>query len=854
MKNLSIFICFFITLPIFTQNVWINNGATVMNTSGVDVIVNGGVINQLNGTFDNSGTMHVFGDWTNNAGNTAFIPTSPGKVILEGANQQIQGTDITEFFRLELSGTGVKRLTDVYTIIDDSLILNDREFDLDTNTAFVTNPATGIITRSTGFCSSLLNGGLARTTNSTGTYLFPMGSSVGTARYRPVEIIPNNTATNVYKVRMANVDPSNEGFNIATKESAICSVNNLYYHKIWQLSGTSSADIAFYYDVTLDGNFSTAAHWQTIPQWEDMLSTTNSIVASPALSSITKSNWSNFAPYYEYALAITTPPVSLTTTPSPPTICSYDTLTFYATPGYVNYDYYLNGNIVQSGTDSILNLNGLSTGDSVYVIITDNLSCNAQSAAINNITVNPQPTITITSLPNDTVCSGSSVTLAGNGANTYNWDNGITDNTPFTATTSTTFTVIGLDANGCSDTTSVNLIVNPKPVISANAVPSSTICAQDTIMLYGSGANVFMWDNGITDSIPFVATTSNTYTVIGLDTNGCSDTSNISITVNPLPTVTILTNPGDSICLGDSTQVSASGNATTYTWNNSQTNNSYYVNTSTDSIIILTGVDANGCTNSDTTIIRVLPVPTLTLYSDTSICIFNSVQLQAVGTNIGYISWNNGTTLDDSTSTTPTATPNTTTTYIAVAGIGSCTVSDTVTVTVLPLPTVNAGNDTTILFGQSMVINATAPSGSYNWSPDDYLSCTNCLNPTANPEFDTEYILTVTDNNGCVNSDTIFIKVDLECTDLFVPNIFTPNGDGDSDYIKVLNKLCVQNMTFRIFDRWGNNVYSSTNPNEFWDGTYNGNRAETGVYVYVLKATLTSGKEILKKGNISLLK
>ena len=61
-------------------------------------------------------------------------------------------------------------------------------------------------------------------------------------------------------------------------------------------------------------------------------------------------------------------------------------------------------------------------------------------------------------------------------------------------------------------------------------------------------------------------------------------------------------------------------------------------------------------------------------------------------------------------------------------------------------------------------------------------------------------------------------------------------------------------MSFKIFDRWGNNVYTSDNPDEFWDGTYKGKRAETGVYVYVLKATLTSGKEIMKKGNISLLK
>ncbi len=855
-KSGAFFFCWILLVAqqLTAQNVWVNNGATVMNTSGVTVVVNGGVINQNSGTFDNSGEMIVTGNWINNAGNTAFINSSPGKVTLNGGNQQITGTDITNFFRLELAGTGIKSLVNIYTVIEDSLILNDREFDLDTNTAFVTNPSAGIITRTTGFCSSLQNGGLARNTLSTATYLFPVGSSLGTTRYRPVEITPNNASANVYKVRMANVDATSEGFNIATKEPAICSVNNLYYHKIWQLTGSTPADIAFYYDVTLDGSFSTAAHWQNMPQWEDMLFTTNNVVTSPALSSITKYSWNSFLPYYEYALAVTTPPVSLTTTPSPPTICSYDTLHFQATNGYVNYDFYLNGNLVQSSATDTLSLTGLSTGDSVYVVITDAQSCNAQSMAINNITVNPQPTVTISSVPNDTVCSGTSVTLSGSGASTYVWNNGITDATPFTATSSSAYTVIGVDTNGCSDTASINLIVNPKPVVTANALPSTVVCAQDTLLLYGSGANVYTWDNGITDSIPFVVNTSAIYTVIGVDTNGCSDTITISVTVNPLPTVTILTNPNDSICLGDSTQVSASGNATTYTWNNGQTATSYYITPSADSTIILTGTDANGCQNSDTLTVRVLPIPTLTLSADTAICLYSTIQLQATGNNIGYITWNNGSTLDDSTSLNPLATPDTTITYIAVAGVGNCTVSDTIVVSVLPLPNVNAGNDTTILFGQEAGILATADSGSYTWTPTDGLSCSDCLNPLASPVSDTEYILTVTDSNGCINSDTVWIYIDLECADLFVPNVFTPNGDGDSDMIRVLNKLCVSSMEFQIFDRWGNRVYYSTNAEDAWDGSYKGARAETGVYVYVLKATLTNEKEVSKTGNITLLK
>ena len=235
-------------------------------------------------------------------------------------------------------------------------------------------------------------------------------------------------------------------------------------------------------------------------------------------------------------------------------------------------------------------------------------------------------------------------------------------------------------------------------------------------------------------------------------------------------------------------------------------------------------------------------------------CSDESVQLSTTGTNVSSVVWNNGTTLDDSTSTSPLAFPTTTTTYIVTAYSGMCTDSDTIIVTVNPAPALNAGNDTTINFGQSVDINAATTGTTYYWTPSEGLSCDDCVNPTASPQVTTEYILTVTDANGCSKMDTLNIYVELDCIDLFVPNIFTPNGDMDNDVIYVYNGLCIETMTFIIYDRWGNKVFETSDPFEGWDGNYKGGLLESGVYVYVVSATLTSGTEVLKKGNITLLK
>lgn len=246
-----------------------NNGDTIYINNDV-VYVNGGITNATNGVFDNYGQIYLTEDWTNNAANTAFTPNSNGEVILTGSNQNIQGNNITEFYTLSLQGTGIKYLNGVDAVVKNQLNLNDIELATQTRTIYIKNTALNAIQRTTGFVSSLGNGSLSRDMTLGLPYLFPVGSSDGTTRYRPLRIKPTLNGFATFAVRMANVNPTSEGYDINTKEQKLSQVNPNFYHLINRINGTQSADLIFYYDPIEDGSVNDVAHWQNIPQWESI--------------------------------------------------------------------------------------------------------------------------------------------------------------------------------------------------------------------------------------------------------------------------------------------------------------------------------------------------------------------------------------------------------------------------------------------------------------------------------------------------------------------------------------------------------------------------------------------------------
>lgn len=294
-RNLGISILFFFLLPVlsFSQIDVVNNGLPVKNTND-SVIIFGNIIHQNNGSIANSGSFYITGDVTNNnPSGSVFTTGTDGWLHLNGGMQNINGSAVTHFNNLDLAGTGVKQLNGVNTEIEDTLSLNDREFASGDNTVLVMATGTGVITRSNGFVSSTNDGGLARNTFSTNSYFFPVGSSAGTSYFRPVDIKPNSVNANTFKVRMANVNSTNEGFDVSTKDVDLGEINPNFYHRINRINGNAFADITIYFDSILDGDFTAMAQWGTNSQWGNLGAVVTT--GNYGFTGLTKTNIYNFS-------------------------------------------------------------------------------------------------------------------------------------------------------------------------------------------------------------------------------------------------------------------------------------------------------------------------------------------------------------------------------------------------------------------------------------------------------------------------------------------------------------------------------------------------------------------------------
>ena len=181
------------------------------------------------------------------------------------------------------------------------------------------------------------------------------------------------------------------------------------------------------------------------------------------------------------------------------------------------------------------------------------------------------------------------------------------------------------------------------------------------------------------------------------------------------------------------------------------------------------------------------------------------------------------------------------------------------------LPAIEATASKASMFRRADSVFLMAQTNSLNtieWTPAEGLSDAFISNPIAKPQTTTIYKVTVTDTTGCSNSDTVGIFVNpYRCgeSEVFVPNAFTPNNDGENDFLRVRGED-IQELYFAIYNRWGEVVYESTDINMIseeskgWDGKHKGNDLSPGVFVYYLKAVCKGQNEFLKKGNITLIR
>ena len=174
------------------------------------------------------------------------------------------------------------------------------------------------------------------------------------------------------------------------------------------------------------------------------------------------------------------------------------------------------------------------------------------------------------------------------------------------------------------------------------------------------------------------------------------------------------------------------------------------------------------------------------------------------------------------------------------------------------VPALNASSDDSIIFiGQSTNLHSTLNQDyAYDWDNTEHLSNSVIPNPVASPLVTTLYAITVTDKNGCVNTDSVLVIVrDFVCDEpfVYVPNAFSPNADGNNDVLYVYSNI-VSKVYFAVYDRWGEQVFVTEQIDRGWDGIFRGKPSDPAVYVYYLEVTCIDGQKITKKGNVTLIR
>ncbi|MFI5140978.1 MAG: T9SS type B sorting domain-containing protein [Bacteroidia bacterium] len=360
----------------------------------------------------------------------------------------------------------------------------------------------------------------------------------------------------------------------------------------------------------------------------------------------------------------------------------------------------------------------------------DTATCNVLDTMLAVITVYALPIVTATS---DTVCKGTATTLTAGGATTYTWSTGSNaTNITQTPSVTTQYTVSG-SKNGCANTATASILVNPLPVVTVN---NDTICIGATTSLTAAGAVTYTWNTGnTTPSITETPTTTTHYTVTGTDANLCKNKAIASITVNPLPVISV-NNP--AICIGHIATLTA-GNASTYTWSTNDTTAIIIQSPTVTTHYTVTGTNSNGCVNTKTATVTVNPLPIVSVNSDT-ICSGNPASLTATGA-ISYV-WSTG-----NTGANYTPWPMVQTNYtVTGTDLHSCVNTATTSVYVNISPTVTVNNPT-ICRGDIATLTAGGAS-TYTWSSHD-----TTVTITTQPYATTTY--TVWGSNAICTASTI---------------------------------------------------------------------------------------------------
>lgn len=320
--------------------------------------------------------------------------------------------------------------------------------------------------------------------------------------------------------------------------------------------------------------------------------------------------------------------------------------------------------------------------------------------------------------------------------------------------------------------------------------------------------------------------------------SSCSIYSNIvSVSVNKYP-VTDATIRGH--CTGDSLFLTAN-DAAQFSWkgpsgfiSNQQNPVIGMASPANNGIYYVTATSVKGCISKDSAAATLFTRPQVNAGGDREICQGSSVQLKSTGDHITSWQWSPTDGLSNPAIPDPVALPSQTTLYILRVNNVDCMASDSVLVTVNINPSANAGPDKVIIRGQGATLEGSAAGTEVNylWTPAINITGNNSLSPVVNPLATQMYVLHVFSDKGCKTAtDSVQVKVYQQ---LFVPNAFTPNGDGINDTWVIETLKAYPGAEVKVFDRYGRNIFDNNGQSTSWDGTFKGEMQTAGAYVYLI--------------------
>jgi gliding motility-associated-like protein len=601
------------------------------------------------------------------------------------------------------------------------------------------------------------------------------------------------------------------------------------------------------------------------------------------------------------------PNPSVTATPNQTTICAGNSVSLTAN-GANSYTWSPAAGLNQT---TVANVTANPKSTTTYTVNGTLNGCSDTANVIVNVNPLPAPSITVSG--SNPFCTGESLNLGTNAAySSYQWMQGGINidgktNSTFSITSGGTYNVVVTDKNGCRNSDTVNITQYPVPGL--NLGKDTTVCPGTELILNPHNDTVsYTWnDNSHNKSIKVKK--AGTYSITITDNAGCKNSDAIHISQFTVTDVNL--GKDKSICPGAEITLNPNYNYNNYSWNDNSHKSTLTVNKS--GLYSVTVTDKNGCKNSDTIIISQYPLPQIDLGNDTGICPRTDLILNSHNVYADY-TWNDN-------SHNSTLEINKAGKYsLTVTDNNGCTNSDSITIFQYPLPYVNLGNDTSICADSYLILNPHDKSVSYKWNDNSHNStlevnqpgiysvtvtdkngCTNsdtinvshyqvidvnlghdttlCVgcsillnagsiyseyqwqDGTMSSEYEVKksgtYWVNVTDQWGCKYSDTIIVKQVCEDKDLYIPNSFTPNGDNINDSFRIIVPGCFINVKMKIYNRWGNLLYETNEPEKGWNGRSKNRDVSEGVYIYIITYyNLSRNPSVLRNrnGTVTLLR